>query len=188
MLLLSLSLLFILLLVVLVKVCGVCFFFFKQKTAYEMRISDWSSDVCSSDLGRGIARGVAGGPTRPVIRGGADAAGGAVRPPSRAASAHDARLSERGQLCLSSRRRKAGGTAGAPRDAATGRAPCRGPCRRRTERRAGRHRRGPHARTWRHRRRAVRRLHRPCRSPDRTPSGGRVDRPDRKSTRLNSSH
>src|SRR3546814_9478665 len=27
-------------------------FFFKQKTAYEMRISDWSSDVCSSDLDR----------------------------------------------------------------------------------------------------------------------------------------
>src|SRR3546814_6542110 len=27
-----------------------CFFFFKLKTAYEMRISDWSSDVCSSDL------------------------------------------------------------------------------------------------------------------------------------------
>src|SRR3546814_7972355 len=33
------------------------FFFFKQKTAYEMRISDWSSDVCSSDL-RGGRRGV----------------------------------------------------------------------------------------------------------------------------------
>src|SRR3546814_2971350 len=37
------------------------FFFFKQKTAYEMRISDWSSDVCSSDLwlpgseGEGVA-------------------------------------------------------------------------------------------------------------------------------------
>src|SRR3546814_4994552 len=31
-------------------------FFFKQKTAYEMRISDWSSDVCSSDLGRGRSR------------------------------------------------------------------------------------------------------------------------------------
>src|SRR3546814_4549041 len=37
--------------------CVVCiylfffFFFFKQKTAYEMRISDWSSEVCSSDLG-----------------------------------------------------------------------------------------------------------------------------------------
>src|SRR3546814_4493021 len=35
-----------------------CVFFFKQKTAYEMRISDWSSDVCSSDLreGRGSRR------------------------------------------------------------------------------------------------------------------------------------
>src|SRR3546814_10121197 len=36
------------------SVCFRCsdlfFFFFKQKTAYEMRISDWSSDVCSSDL------------------------------------------------------------------------------------------------------------------------------------------
>src|SRR3546814_10697916 len=34
---------------VLVFIC-LFFFFFKQKTAYEMRISDWSSDVCSSDL------------------------------------------------------------------------------------------------------------------------------------------
>src|SRR3546814_20503084 len=33
------------------------FFFFKQKTAYEMRISDWSSDVCSSDLLRDMIRG-----------------------------------------------------------------------------------------------------------------------------------
>src|SRR3546814_4157889 len=33
------------------SVSMICFFFFfKQKTAYEMRISDWSSDVCSSDL------------------------------------------------------------------------------------------------------------------------------------------
>src|SRR3546814_9827394 len=32
----------------------IMFFFFKQKTAYEMRISDWSSDVCSSDLGIGL--------------------------------------------------------------------------------------------------------------------------------------
>src|SRR3546814_10603978 len=31
------------------------FFFFKQKTAYEMRISDWSSDVCSSDLAGTLA-------------------------------------------------------------------------------------------------------------------------------------
>src|SRR3546814_19034010 len=33
-----------------VVMCLMLFFFFKQKTAYEMRISDWSSDVCSSDL------------------------------------------------------------------------------------------------------------------------------------------
>src|SRR3546814_17931228 len=33
------------------------FFFFKQKTAYEMRISDWSSDVCSSDLAGGFRLG-----------------------------------------------------------------------------------------------------------------------------------
>src|SRR3546814_3538642 len=32
------------------NVVFIIFFFFKQKTAYEMRISDWSSDVCSSDL------------------------------------------------------------------------------------------------------------------------------------------
>src|SRR3546814_3607082 len=34
------------------------FFFFKQKTAYEMRISDWSSDVCSSDLQQANRRNV----------------------------------------------------------------------------------------------------------------------------------
>src|SRR3546814_10682557 len=33
---------------IIIRLC--VFFFFKQKTAYEMRISDWSSDVCSSDL------------------------------------------------------------------------------------------------------------------------------------------
>src|SRR3546814_8315789 len=33
-----------------VDLCFKFFFFFKQKTEYEMRISDWSSDVCSSDL------------------------------------------------------------------------------------------------------------------------------------------
>src|SRR3546814_4723851 len=33
-----------------VLTCSIWFFFFKQKTAYELRISDWSSDVCSSDL------------------------------------------------------------------------------------------------------------------------------------------
>src|SRR3546814_9449895 len=36
------------------------FFFFKQKTAYEMRISDWSSDVCSSDLEVVLADGATG--------------------------------------------------------------------------------------------------------------------------------
>src|SRR3546814_17018772 len=34
-----------------------CWFYFKQKTAYEMRISDWSSDVCTSDLAVDIGEG-----------------------------------------------------------------------------------------------------------------------------------
>src|SRR3546814_4713534 len=41
------------------------FFFFKQKTAYEMRISDWSSDVCSSDLGIPGARAHSGAADEP---------------------------------------------------------------------------------------------------------------------------
>src|SRR3546814_4213815 len=41
------------------------FFFFKQKTAYEMRISDWSSDVCSSDLDE---EDCAGGLARDLLR------------------------------------------------------------------------------------------------------------------------
>src|SRR3546814_4931750 len=52
------------------------FFFFKQKTAYEMRISDWSSDVCSSDLpDEALLRATkvvedcrANGSPRPVVR------------------------------------------------------------------------------------------------------------------------
>src|SRR3546814_9267812 len=44
------SILIIVFFVSLICYFGLCFFFFKQKTAYEMRISDWSSDVCSSDL------------------------------------------------------------------------------------------------------------------------------------------
>src|SRR3546814_4584548 len=54
-----------------VSICLICclkmkIFFFKQKTAYEMRISDWSSDVCSSDLEvqRCRNRGVIAGATR----------------------------------------------------------------------------------------------------------------------------
>src|SRR3546814_4698445 len=43
-------------------VCCMLFFFFKQKTAYEMRISDWSSDVCSSDLTKrdGLVNNISG--------------------------------------------------------------------------------------------------------------------------------
>src|SRR3546814_3088723 len=44
-------------------------FFFKQKTAYEMRISDWSSDVCSSDLGRVKPEGDSGGWKRRCVHG-----------------------------------------------------------------------------------------------------------------------
>src|SRR3546814_3086540 len=51
-------------------IVGCVIFFFKQKTAYEMRISDWSSDVCSSDLlrhsdGAGITAGVVADGFRP---------------------------------------------------------------------------------------------------------------------------
>src|SRR3546814_15460526 len=42
-----------------VVVYDLCCFLFKQKTAYEMRISDWSSDVCSSDRGAGSYRLIA---------------------------------------------------------------------------------------------------------------------------------
>src|SRR3546814_10792011 len=44
------------------------FFFFKQKTAYEMRISDWSSDVCSSDLARAAAALHGSGTVAPSLR------------------------------------------------------------------------------------------------------------------------
>src|SRR3546814_8516053 len=46
----SVSLLIYVMGLLLLFVCSIVFFFFKQKTAYELRISDWSSDVCSSDL------------------------------------------------------------------------------------------------------------------------------------------
>src|SRR3546814_1163124 len=48
------------------------FFFFKQKTAYEMRISDWSSDVCSSDLASEHSKLCSGTrPNNPAARGAA---------------------------------------------------------------------------------------------------------------------
>src|SRR3546814_7978485 len=54
------------------------FFFFKQKTAYEMRISDWGSDVCSSDLDR--------------------------RPPPRGSPRHGRRLRRKGSTEIPSQR------------------------------------------------------------------------------------
>src|SRR3546814_19366306 len=48
----------------LIRLC-VTIFFFKQKTAYEMRISDWSSDVCSSDLSHSDHFGGVGGIVTP---------------------------------------------------------------------------------------------------------------------------
>src|SRR3546814_10153381 len=54
------------------------FFFFKQKTAYEMRISDWSSDVCSSDLIDRVRR-VDVVPRRQVERGDAVVGGDPVQ-------------------------------------------------------------------------------------------------------------
>src|SRR3546814_5927599 len=52
------------------------FFFFKQKTAYEIRISDWSSDVCSSDLDQDddrLALHIDAGIVVPALFGGVDA-------------------------------------------------------------------------------------------------------------------
>src|SRR3546814_14999459 len=46
----------------------VLFFFFKQKTAYEMRISDWSSDVCSSDLFVVAERAMVGGRRKIIVK------------------------------------------------------------------------------------------------------------------------
>src|SRR3546814_3543619 len=57
------------------------FFFFKQKTAYEMRISDWSSDVCSSDLGDNKAlRDISAG-ALPIVEPGTVLLEGAYTPP-----------------------------------------------------------------------------------------------------------
>src|SRR3546814_9309941 len=49
-----------------VRMVGICFFLFKQKTAYELRISDWSSYVCSSDL-RASSRQAIAAPIGPQV-------------------------------------------------------------------------------------------------------------------------
>src|SRR3546814_7650043 len=84
----------------------ISFFFFKQKTAYEMRISDWSSDVCSSDL---PTRGRAGSPPRsPSARTRSapeqDRDGGPYSPTDRPVGRHAAGRSEErrvGKECVS---------------------------------------------------------------------------------------
>src|SRR3546814_3880859 len=74
------------------------FFFFKQKTAYEMRISDWSSDVCSSDLCfffiqiPGIAASLGGGAAAMVTQfGNAVTKGGGAMATGAGHAASDAR-------------------------------------------------------------------------------------------------
>src|SRR3546814_7974153 len=80
------------------------FFFFKQKTAYEMRISDWSSDVCSSDLDA-LALGVPPPPPMP-----ADAPSPAGLPEWRVAQA--AVKAAEGDVLVASRNRRPDPTVG----------------------------------------------------------------------------
>src|SRR3546814_9573020 len=85
------------------------FFFFQQKTAYDMRISDWSSDVCSSDLG-----GLGGDPWREDAGG----AGAAVRrssEPDHGLAGAASRRCRRGVREQCGRRAGGGGREGASR-------------------------------------------------------------------------
>src|SRR3546814_3406310 len=79
------------------------FFFFKQKTAYEMRISDWSSDVCSSDLGARRPDLGDREPDRDVAQPRRDAPAGADRPGAEPADLGARRSEERrvGKECVS---------------------------------------------------------------------------------------
>src|SRR3546814_5190081 len=72
------------------------FFFFKQKTAYEMRISDWSSDVCSSDLYATL-------PTASAVSSTSSAEGEGSRPPAAPRATTPERSEERrvGKECVS---------------------------------------------------------------------------------------
>src|SRR3546814_9901850 len=89
------------------------FFFFKQKTAYEMRISDWSSDVCSSDL-CGRRAGYLSGDLPAPDYGGAGATGAAAvfrTAAGRAADRQRARTAPRiGQCRCRPRRYRGAGT------------------------------------------------------------------------------
>src|SRR3546814_12790067 len=77
--------------------CLFCFFFFKQKTAYDMRISYWSSDVCSSDLfGRAIFLEETGGEAQQVaLHRLADVGDGALAEPADEIEAQRGREGER---------------------------------------------------------------------------------------------
>src|SRR3546814_3755622 len=77
------------------------FFFFKQKTAYEMRISDWSSDVCSSDLAQAFAAEIHDFPAGDLVVADFPAAFAALDAIRR--SLNDARSEERrvGKECVS---------------------------------------------------------------------------------------
>src|SRR3546814_8567074 len=72
------------------------FFFFKQKTAYEMRISDWSSDVCSSDL-------VWRGSSRPISKNSSNCSAAAIAPTTQSCTILPTRSEERsvGKECVS---------------------------------------------------------------------------------------
>src|SRR3546814_5782315 len=73
---------------VVVFILDCIFFFFKQKTAYEMRISDWSSDVCSSDLRNAAAGNLAFTTELSEAVGAADVVFIAVGTPSRRGDGH----------------------------------------------------------------------------------------------------
>src|SRR3546814_19841211 len=115
-----------------------CFFFFKQKTAYEMRISDWSSDVCSSDLIVAVpapetfARDRCGqwhAVIQPVLQGDElfGLAAGSIEPPEGKELAHHELRIEAGKEPLQQVHRHFPGNLQPRRDARqkTGRASCR---------------------------------------------------------------
>src|SRR3546814_4805329 len=84
-------------------VCSWCIFFFKQKTAYEMRISDWSSDVCSSDLGAMAGRQGIAAPGRRVAQqgDGQQRIGGRLLAPDQQQQRHQHQRAERSESVVS---------------------------------------------------------------------------------------
>src|SRR3546814_15465982 len=85
-------------------VCMWFFFFFKQKTAYEMRISDWSSDVCSSDLSTFHRRHGRDGQKQQFIGSDTAAGAGQVRGAGRGNHYVRRRISQHAHVCARYRR------------------------------------------------------------------------------------